>query len=93
MRDAGAGLAAGAENGFDGDYFRARWSETGVIEADCLLCHMPEYDFRKRNSQLANLNFRWAATEAAGLGVIAGKVSADENPKVTYNLGSTPTGT
>jgi hypothetical protein len=86
MRDAGAGLAAGADNGFDGDYFKARWSETGVIEADCLLCHMPEYDFKKRNSQLANLNFRWAATEAAGLGVIAGEISADEKPKVAYNL-------
>jgi len=66
MADSASGLTPGGENGFDGDYFKARWSQTGVIEADCLLCHLPEYDFKKRNAQLAALNFRWAATEAAG---------------------------
>mgnify|MGYP005835443401 CR=1 FL=1 len=79
------GLVSGGDNGFDGDYFKARWDKTGVIEADCLLCHMPAYDFKKRNAQLANLNFRWAATEAAGLAKVTGKVSAGETPHVTYD--------
>jgi cytochrome b subunit of formate dehydrogenase len=85
MRDPASGLVAGGENGLDGDYYKARWSETGVIEADCLLCHMPEYDFTRRNQELANLNFRWAATAGAGLGTIAGKVAAGEQPTVAYD--------
>ncbi len=84
MADPASGLTAGGENGLDGDYYKARWSETGVIEADCLLCHSPEYNFKKRNDQLAALNFRWAATEGSGFGSVAGKVSAGEKPKVAY---------
>jgi len=85
MRDPSSGLVVGGENGLDGDYYRARWSETGVIEADCLLCHMPEYDLKKRNAELANLNFRWAATAGAGFGTVTGKVSANEQPSVSYD--------
>ncbi len=85
MADPASGLAPGGDNGLDGDYYKARWLETGVIEADCLLCHQPEYDYKKRNAQLANLNFKWAATEGAGFGVVAGKVAANEKPKVVYN--------
>lgn len=85
MSDPAAGLTPGGDNGLDGDYYKARWSETGVIEADCLLCHQPEYNYKKRNAQLANLNFRWAATEGAGFGAVAGKVAANEKPKVEYN--------
>ncbi|MBL8231955.1 MAG: hypothetical protein JNL98_25890 [Bryobacterales bacterium] len=85
MSDPASGLTPGGDNGLDGDYFKARWAETGVIEADCLLCHQPEYDYKKRNTQLANLNFRWAATEGAGFGVVTGKVAAGEKPKVQYN--------
>lgn len=86
MKDPASALSPGADNGLDGDYYKARWSETGVIEADCLLCHLPEYRYKKRNDQLADLNFRWAATEGAGFGSIAGKVAAGEVPKVTYDL-------
>jgi thiosulfate reductase cytochrome b subunit len=85
MAEQGSGLIPGGENGLDGDYYKARWSETGVIEADCLLCHMPEYDYGARNAQLANLNFRWAATDGARLGRIAGKVAGGEKPRVEYN--------
>ena len=84
MEDPASGLTAGGENGLDGDYYKARWSETGVIEADCLLCHSPEYNFKKRNDQLAALNFRWAATEGAGFGTVAEKVAAGDKPKVAY---------
>lgn len=85
MSNPESGLTPGGDNNFDGDYFKARWSQTGVIEADCLLCHMPEYDYKKRNAQLANLNFRWAATEGAGFGTISGKIIANETPMVTYD--------
>lgn len=85
MLNPAAGLTPGGENGLDGDYFKARWSETGVIEADCLLCHQPEYDFKRRNAALADLNFRWAATVGAGFGSVSGKVSAKEQPAVAYD--------
>lgn len=87
MRSPGSGLTTGGDNGFDGDYFKARWLETGVIEADCLLCHAPEYDFARRNTQLAGLNFRWAATEGARLGRVSGLVASNEVPTVAYDLG------
>jgi hypothetical protein len=85
MRDPASGLTAGGDNNLDGDYYKARWSETGVVEADCLLCHQPEYNLNRRNAELANLNFRWAATAGAGFGQIQGKVQAKEQPKVTYD--------
>lgn len=85
MRDPASGLSPGGDNGLDGDYFKARWSDTGVIEADCLLCHLPKYDYKKRNNQLADLNFKWAATEGAGFGTVSGKVAAGQQPEVTYN--------
>ena len=85
MSDPASGLVAGGENGLDGDYYKARWSETGVIEADCLLCHMPEYDLKKRNAELASLNFRWAATAGAGFGAVTGKVAANDRPTVAYD--------
>jgi len=85
MSDPAAGLTAGGDNGLDGDYYKARWSETGVIEADCLLCHMPEYDLKRRNAELAALNFRWAATAGAGFGQVVGKVAAGERPRVVYD--------
>ncbi|MGQ9592595.1 MAG: multiheme c-type cytochrome, partial [Planctomycetota bacterium] len=86
MRDPASGFAPGGDNGFDGDYYKARWSETGVIEADCLLCHLPEYDFKRRNAQLALLNFRWAATEGAGFGQVSGSVKDGGTPQVSYDL-------
>jgi cytochrome b subunit of formate dehydrogenase len=85
MSDPASGLMPGADNNLDGDYYKARWSDTGVIEADCLLCHMPEYDYSARNAQLANLNFRWAATEGARFGKVVGKVAGGESPRIEYN--------
>ncbi len=85
MRNPASGLVTGGENGLDGDYYKARWSETGVIEADCLLCHMPEYDLKKRNAELANLNFKWAATAGSGFGNVNGKTSTGDRPAVVYD--------
>ncbi|MBN1570192.1 MAG: hypothetical protein JXA73_20290 [Acidobacteria bacterium] len=85
MSDPASGFTAGGDNNLDGDYYKARWSETGVIEADCLLCHMPEYNFKMRSAELTSLNFRWAATSGAGFGAVKGSVSAGEKPIVTYD--------
>jgi len=87
MRDPASGLIPGGDNNLDGDYYKARWSETGVIEADCLLCHQPEYDLKKRNAELAGLNFKWAATAGAGFAVVKGQVAAGERPVVAYEKG------
>lgn len=85
MSDQASGMVSGGDNSYDGDYYKARWSETGVIEADCLLCHMPEYDLGKRNTEIQKLNFRWAATAGAGFGRIKGNVQAGEQPTVLYD--------
>ncbi len=85
MRDPRSGLTPGGVNHLDGDYFKARWSQTGVLEADCLLCHLPEYDARERNRQLAELDFRWAATAGAHLATVAGSVKQGVPVTVAYN--------
>ena len=85
MKDLASGFSPGADNKFDGDYFKARWSESGVLEADCLLCHLPEYKFSARSKQIDALNFRWAATAGAGLGKIRGSVKEKKNVTVTYD--------
>lgn len=79
------GMKSGEENGMDGDYFKARWIDTGVIEADCLLCHMPEYNFKERNKQLANLNFKWAATAGSSFGNVDGSIKDSKPVKITYD--------
>jgi cytochrome b subunit of formate dehydrogenase len=80
------GYVPGGENDLDGDYYKARWSETGVIETDCNLCHVPEYNYKERNAQLAKLNFKWAATAGADFATVSGSVAQDETPTVTYDL-------
>jgi hypothetical protein len=79
------GMKPGDDNGLDGDYYKARWTETGVIEADCLICHLPEYNFKERNKHLANLNFKWAATAANGLGKVEGSIKDKKPVKVNYD--------
>jgi len=78
------GIFSGGDNNFDGDYYKARWAETGVLEADCLLCHSPGYDIEKRNAQIAQLNFKWAAVAGAGVAEIKGAVKKGEKPSVQY---------
>ncbi len=85
MADPASGFTPDGENELDGDYYKARWSESGVLEADCLLCHLPEYDFGARNQQIDQLNFRWAPVAAAGLARIDGSISKDEAVTVTYD--------
>jgi hypothetical protein len=80
------GIIPGGENNLDGDYFKARWAESGVLEADCLICHLKDYNNQKRKKQIQSLNFRWAATAGAGFGEVEGSVGQGEKPKVTYDL-------
>lgn len=72
----------------DGDYSsrftpdgRSRFQESGVAEADCLICHMPGYRMMDRNRQLSARNYRWAATAGAGFGTISGAVFTYGNPE------------
>ncbi|MFO8011801.1 MAG: hypothetical protein R6X20_00710 [Phycisphaerae bacterium] len=85
MADPASGFSPGGENGLDGDYYKARWSETGVLEADCFLCHLPEYDVAERRRQIGLLNFRWAATAAAGLAEVNGSIKEGEPVTVAYD--------
>lgn len=71
----------------DGDYSsrstpdgRSRFRESGVVEADCLICHQPGYRLKERNRQLTLRNYRWAATAGAGLGSVSGAVFTYRNP-------------
>ena len=79
-------ITSGGNNHFDGDYYKAQWQETGVIEADCLLCHSPRYNMDERNKQISFLNFKWAATSGAGIAEINGAVKKGEIPTVEYQL-------
>ena len=83
--DTKSGITSGGDNRFDGDYYKAHWAETGVLEADCLMCHMPGYNMISRNKQLSMLNFQWAATAGAGLASVKGEVKKNEKPAVQYN--------
>jgi len=85
MDDPQSGFSAGGNNDFDGDYFQARWSETGVTEADCLLCHLPEYNISQRKKQLGAWNFRWAATGGSGFANVSGSVKDGQPVEVSYN--------
>jgi len=85
MRNPKSGFVSKGDNNFDGDYYQARWTETGVLEADCLLCHMPGYDYEQRKKQLDAWNFRWAATAGAKLATVKGSIQKEEPVAVRYN--------
>jgi formate dehydrogenase gamma subunit len=70
----------------DGDYYRSAWDRSGVVEADCFLCHLRGYNFEERIAQLEKGNYQWAIVAATGLGIVEGAVKNGETPKVTYNL-------
>jgi hypothetical protein len=80
------GYSAGGINNFDGDYYQAHWNRSGVIEADCNLCHLPEYDYKTRNEHLAKFNFKWMATVGSGLAAVEGSIKDTIEVKLKYNL-------
>ncbi len=78
---------AGCANPLDGDLSSrftpdglSRFRASGVVEADCLICHLPAYRMGERNGQLSLRNYRWAATAGAGLGMIKGAVFTHAAP-------------
>ncbi len=70
----------------DGDYYQSRWDKSGVVEADCFICHLKGYSFDERAYQLENGNYQWAVVAGTGFGIVEGTVADDEIPQVTYNL-------
>lgn len=86
MADSTNHLAALGNNNFDGDYYKANWVNTGVIEADCQLCHLPEYNYKDRNKQLEKWNFKWAATQGSGLATVDGSIKDTIPVVVKYDL-------
>jgi hypothetical protein len=70
----------------DGDYTpygdgntvdRAPWDQSGVSEADCLLCHLKGYRWKEREATLRGKFFRYGPTVGAGWAGI--KLSHDES--------------
>ncbi len=74
----------GLSEQLDGDYYKSRWNESGVVEADCLVCHLDGYDFEARVDQLKNGNYRWAVVAGSRLGLVDGSVRRNREPSVTY---------
>ena len=70
---------------FDGDYYKAAWDKSGVLEVDCLICHKPDYSAEARNTQLDSGNLGWAATAGAGFATVTGSVNTGETPGVVYD--------
>jgi hypothetical protein len=83
----------------DGDYTsqhtpdgKSRFRESGVVEGDCLMCHLKGYRLDRRNRQLSLRNYRWAATAGAGLGEIKGAVFTPAGPDAPQEDGTSPRG-
>jgi len=85
MADENKGFSPGGLNDLDGDYHKAKWSESGVIEADCNICHLPEYNNSERKKQIQSMNFKWAATAGSGFGKVTGSVLNNEEVILAYN--------
>jgi len=81
-----AGFTAGGTNNFDGDYYKAHWNRSGVAEADCNICHLPEYDYKGRNNHLMKWNFKWMATAGSGFAKVEGSVKDSTEIALTYDL-------
>jgi hypothetical protein len=77
----------GSKGALDGDFSssytpdrKSHFRESGVIEADCMICHMPSYRMDLRNQQISARNYRWAATAGALLGTVKGAVFTYKDP-------------
>ena len=65
----------GLRRSLDGDYHKSHWDKSGVVEADCFICHLEDYNFKLRNKQLKLWNYKWASIAASGIGVVKGTVA------------------
>jgi hypothetical protein len=48
------------DNYLDGDYYQSDWAESGVLEADCLICHLQGYNWEAR-AQAIGVGFFYEA--------------------------------
>ncbi len=71
---------------YDGDYtsfsmgnpeYGAPWSQSGVSEADCLICHLKGYRWKERGATLRGRFFKYGPTVGAGWAEV--KRSEDES--------------
>ncbi|MFN7992444.1 MAG: hypothetical protein U0Q18_02520 [Bryobacteraceae bacterium] len=58
------------------------WEKSGIAEADCFLCHVPNASRGARKKEVARGNFRWANNATL---VDTGIVSVSESGNFTYN--------
>ncbi len=72
------------KDSLDGDYYQSNWDKSGVVEADCFICHFKGYNFDVRVSQLEKGNYQWASVAATGIGIVNGSVKYG-TPTVDYN--------
>lgn len=75
----------GLAESFSGDYHKSPWDKSGVMEADCLMCHKVGFDNTARFGQLKAWNIAWAGLVGAGLGTVTGSVKDGETPTVVYD--------
>ena len=70
----------------DGDYtpfsngnaqYGAPWDQSGVSEADCLICHLKEYQWKERGATLRGRFFKYGPAVGAGWADL--KLSQDES--------------
>jgi hypothetical protein len=70
----------------DGDYtpfsngnanYGAPWNESGVGQADCLICHLKGYQWKERGATLRGKFFKYGPTVGAGWANV--KISKDES--------------
>lgn len=69
----------------DGDYYQSNWDKSGVVEADCFICHLEGYNFDARAEQLKEGNYKWAVVAGSRIGLVEGSVEDGDEPTVTYN--------
>jgi len=70
---------------FDGDYYQSKWDKSGVVEADCFVCHLEGYNFDERTTQLQQGNYQWAVVAGSRIGIVSGSVKRGSTPEVVYN--------
>ena len=82
---------SGGSSLLDGDYtpwshgnasYGAPWDQSGVSEADCLICHLKGYQWKERGAALRGRFFKYGPTVGAGWASIKLSQDASGNPKV-----------
>jgi hypothetical protein len=82
---------SGDDPTLDGDYtsfsmgdahYGAPWDRSGLSEADCLICHLKDYQWKERGATLRGRFFKYGPTVGAGWATVKLSQDGSENPKV-----------